>query len=423
MMSRYGPLWPLMTPADQQGRDDLCAVSASGVRVRMLDGRELLCATSGLWNSNLGYGNPAVAQAVGDTLREASYLSAWNAENVQVRRASAELVELAGAEHFGRVLYSTSGGAANDLAMKLVRQFQVLRGKPDRRAILALRDAFHGLTFGASALTDANLGQQMYGVDRRLVGHVPANDGERLRAALERYDGRIAALFVEPVLGSGAIPLTDEFVAEILRLRRGYGFVLVADEVSTGFGRTGNTVFASARWPEPPDVLIMAKALTNGTLAASAVVVSHDVAEAFHAPGVLLGHAETQAGTPVVGSAISATVAELRRLDTPMLSAKLGERLDAELAALTGEERLVGAATGTGCMRALHLSGPNGEPMPQDEVSAVIRAIRDAGVIVHPGPHCFLLIPALIYSDADLDELLDAVRAGLHAHAAQVGAP
>lgn len=421
-MSRYGPLWPLMTPADQQGHDDFCAVSASGVRVRMLDGRELLCATSGLWNSNLGYGNPAVAQAVGDALRDASYLSAWNAENVHARRACAELVELAG-ETFGRVLFSTSGGAANDLAIKLVRQFQVLRGKPDRRAILALKDAFHGLTFGSSALTDANLGQQMYGVDRRLVAHVPANDGERLRATLEKYEGRIAALFVEPVLGSGAIPLTDEYVAEILRLRREHGFALVADEVSTGFGRTGNSVFASARWPEPPDVLITAKALTNGTLAASAVIVSHEVAEAFHAPGVLLGHAETQAGTPVVGAAITATMAEMRRLDTPTLSAKLGERLDVELAALAGEEPMVGAATGVGCMRALHLVGSDGEPMPQAEVSSVIRAVRDAGVILHPGPHCCQIIPALVYTDADLDELLGGVRAGLHAHAASGEAP
>ena len=414
-MSRYGPLWPLMTPADQQGHDDYCTVSASGVRVRTLDGRELLCATSGLWNSNLGYGNPAVAKAIGDTLIEASYASAWNAENVRIRQASAELVELAGAENYARVLFSTSGGAANDLAMKLVRQFQVLRGKKDRRAILALNDAFHGLTFGASALTDATLGQQMYGVDRRLVAHVPANDGARLRATLEKYDGRIAALFVEPVLGSGAIPLTDEFVADILQLRREHGFALVADEVSTGFGRTGNSVFASARWPEAPDVLIVAKALTNGTLAASAVIVSHEVAEVFHAPGVLLAHAETQAGTPAVGAAISATIGEMRRLDTPTLSAKLGERLDVELAALAGEEPLVGAATGVGAMRALHLVGPDGEPMHQERVSSVIRAIREAGVIVHPGPHCCQIIPALVYSDADLDELLGCLRAGLHA--------
>jgi 4-aminobutyrate aminotransferase-like enzyme len=125
----------------------------------------------------------------------------------------------------------------------------------------------------------------------------------------------------------------------------------------------------------------------------------------------------------VVGAAISATVAEMRRLDTPTLSAKLGERLDVELAALAGEEPLVGAATGVGCMRALHLVGADGEPMPQAEVSAVISAVRDAGAILHPGPHSCQIIPALVYSDADLDELLGAVRAGLHAHAASGEAP
>lgn len=412
-----------MTPPAMQGLDELCTVSAQGVRVTLLSGRELLCGTSGLWNCNLGYGNRAVASAAAQALQEASYLSAWSGENVYARRAAADLVELAGPAHFARVLFSTSGGAANDMAMKLVRQFQVIRGKPERRAVLALRHAFHGLTFGALALTDANLGQQMYGVDRRLVGHVPANDAAQLEAALGRHEGRIAALFVEPVLGTGALPLTDEYVAAILRLRRQHGFLLVADEVSTGFGRVGGTVFASARWPEPPDVLVTAKGLTNGTLPASALVVSHAVADAFTAPNVILAHAETQAGTPVVGAAITATIAEMRRLDAPARSEALGRRLDVELAALVEEEPLVARTTGAGCLRALHLCGGDGQPVAQAEVSAVIQAIRDAGAIVHPGPSCLQLIPALVYSDAELDELLAAVRAGLHAYAVSPGVP
>lgn len=418
-MSRYGALWPLMTPPAQQGLDDLCAVSARGVRVTLLTGRELLCATSGLWNSNLGYGNPAVAGAVTDALLDASYLGAWSMENVYARRASAELVELAGSDHFARVLFSTSGGAANDVAIKLVRQFHVIRGDSERRGVLALSNAFHGLTFGSSALTDANLGQQMYGVDRRLVGRVPVNEPAQLEATLDRHEGRIAALFVEPVLGTGAIPLTDEYIDAIVRLRRKHGFLLVADEVSTGFGRVGTTAYATARWPEPPDILITAKALTNGTMAASAVIVSGEVADAFFEPDVLLGHAETQAGTSVVGAAITATIAEMRRLDTPTRSMKLGQRLDVELALLVAEEPLVSTTTGMGCMRALHLCTPDGSgPLPQSEMGAVIKAIRAAGAIVHPGPSCLQIIPALVYSDADLDELMATVRSGLHAYAA-----
>jgi adenosylmethionine-8-amino-7-oxononanoate aminotransferase len=406
-----------MLPPDQQGLDNLCSVSAQGVRVKFADGRERLCGTSGLWNTNLGYGNPAIAQAAADAMRNASYLSVWGYENSYARRAATELIELAGSNHYARVLFSTSGGAANDMAMKLVRHFQVIRGHNQRKVILGLRGGFHGLTFGAFALTSARLGQQMYGVDRRLVGHIQPNDPAELAAILTKLGDQIAAIVVEPVVGTGAVPLDERYVADLLRHRREYGFLLVADEVTTGFGRIGRTVFATQLWPEPPDILITAKGLTNGTQAASAVIVSNMVAEAFTMSNAILGHAETQAGTPVVCAAISATIAEMQRLDAVSRSSELSARLDIELARMVGNEPLVNATTGMGCLRSLRLSYGDGTPLEQAEVPAVIAAIREAGALVHPGPSCIQLLPALIYSDADLDELLNCVKRGLAAYA------
>lgn len=153
MTSQRNALWPSLLTPDQHGRDDLCAVSAEGVRVRFADGRELLCGTSGLWNTNLGYGNQAIAEAAAEALRTASYLSVFRYENEYARRAADALVELAGAGHYGRVLFSTSGGAANDLAMKLARQYQALRGRGGRKVVVGLRGSYHGLTFGGFALT------------------------------------------------------------------------------------------------------------------------------------------------------------------------------------------------------------------------------------------------------------------------------
>ena len=412
-----GSLWPLMLPPHQHGRDDLCSVSAQGVRVRFADGRDRLCGTSGLWNTNLGYGNLAIAQAAANALRDASYLSVWGYENVYARQAAAALIDLTDAKHYGRVLFSTSGGAANDMAMKLVRHYHVLRGENERKGVLGLHGGFHGLTYGAFALTTAQLGQQMYGVDRRLVGHVHPNDADELATVLARFEGRIAAVVVEPVLGTGAVPLTESYIAELLRLRREHGFLLVADEVSTGFGRIGTSVFATQRWPEPPDVLITAKALTNGTLAASALIVSKAVAKAFTESNAILGHAETQAGTPVVCATIMATIGEMQRLDSVARSARLSARLDVELSQLVTEEDFVSGTMGVGCLRSLHLSSGDGAPLEQAQVPVVIDAIRDAGALVHPGPSCIQLLPALIYSDTELDELLSCVRAGLAAYA------
>ncbi|MFJ9901413.1 daptide-type RiPP biosynthesis aminotransferase [Streptomyces sp. NPDC101152] len=414
-----GELWPSLLEPAAHGRDDLCAVSARGVRVRFLDGRELLCGTSGLWNANLGYGNEAIAQACAEALRDASYLSVFRYENSHARRAAQALVRAAGSGYYGRVVFSTSGGAANDLVMKLARHHHALRGG-NRKLVVGLRDSYHGLTFGGFALTGENLGQPLYGVDQRLVRHVTPNAADEIAALMARQGGQIAAVVVEPVLGSGAVPLTPGYVETLLDLRDRYGFLLVADEVATGFGRTGS-LFASQEWPAPPDLLITSKGLTNGTSAAAAVLVSEEVAAPFDAANELFVHGETQAGTPVTCAAILATLAEMQRLDAVAAARRLSARLDEALAELAASHPHVAGTTGTGCFRSIRLRTADGEPLPQHEVPQVVDAIRRAGAIVHPSVRGIQLLPALVYTDAELGELLDCVRAGVDAHVAGGG--
>lgn len=409
-----GALWPALLAPDLHGRDDLCAVSADGVLVRFADGRELLDGASGLWNVNLGYGNRVIADAAADALRTASYLGVFRYENAHARRAAAALVEVCGAEHYARVLFSTSGGAANDMVMKLARHYHALRGEPRRKLVVGLRGGYHGLTFGGFALTGEDLGQQLYGVDQRLVRHVEPNDPAALTRLVERSGAALAAVVVEPVLGTGAVPLTDEFVAALLRLRDEHGFLLVADEVATGFGRTGS-FFASQAWPAPPDVLITSKGLTNGTCAAAAVVVGSPIADVFSSTGAVFAHGETQAGTPVSSAAVVATIAEMRRLDAVAAGRRLAAELDVALAELVaGHDRVTGV-TGAGCFRSVRLSGRDGAPLPPAEVPAVVAAVRAQGAIVHPGPHGVQLVPALTMTDGELAELVGCLRRGIAA--------
>jgi adenosylmethionine-8-amino-7-oxononanoate aminotransferase len=411
------PLWSPMLPMSRQGLDEVCAVSAAGVRVRYLDGRELLCGTSGLWNANLGYGNRAIADAAASALRDASYLGVHQVENIYARRAAAALLDLFETRPYQRVIFSTSGGAANDLVVKLARQYHVMRDDRARRVVIALEGSWHGLTFGAFALTSDRLGQNMYGVDRRLVTHVPPNDPDALAALLDQHGSTVAAVVVEPVLGTGAVPLAAGYVDALLDQRRRHGFLVVADEVATGFGRTG-TMFASQTWPGPPDILITSKGLTNGTSPAAAVLVSAAVSDVYVAADALLAHAETQAGTPVTCATIMATIDEMRRLDAVARGVKLAERLDGELAEMVAREPLVSGTTGTGCFRSLRLHGADGGPLPATEVPFVMAAIRDAGALVHASPDGIQLVPALVYTEEDLAELLGCVSAGLAAYAA-----
>lgn len=407
------PLWPAMMPFASQGRRDLCLRAAHGTRLQLVDGRELLCGTSGLWNVNLGYGNEAIADATARALREASYLGCWGYENVHIRAAAEAVVSVVGFRESSRVLFSTSGGAAIDMAMKVARHYQVLKGAPDRRIILGLRTGFHGMTFGAFALTDGRLGQQMYGVDRRLVGHIPANDVEALDLILGQVGDRVAAIVVEPVIGNAAVPLDAAYVSSLLDQRDKRGFLLVADEISTGFGRIGPHAFATQSWDRTPDIVISAKALTNGTQAASAVVMTGAVARPFCADGVLLGHAETQAGTAVAGAAILATIEETLRMGSIQRGAAVSARLDEVLGAMIGTVPLVASISGRGCLRAICLADDMGTPLARPTISGVVEAIREEGATVHPGPGCVQLLPALVYDMADLDELLARVAAGI----------
>ncbi len=412
-MHPHRGLWPSLLSPDDRDRDDLCLVAADGMRVRFADGHEALCATSGLWNANLGYGNEAIAEAGARALRDASYLSVFRYSNSYARQAADALLSLPGAEHYSRVLFSTSGGAANDVVIKLARHASTLSGKVDRRIVVGLLGSYHGLTYGGFSLTGENLGQQLYGVDPRFVRHVSPNAVDELMDLFEREGPRIAAVVVEPVLGTGTVELAQDYLQSLVALRDRWGFLLIADEVATGFGRTG-PMFASSTWPGRPDVLIASKGMTNGTSAAAAILVAGHVVERFDRQQHILIHAETQAGTPVSCATTLATIAEFTRLEALATGAQAANILDASLGQLQRRLPAPTSLSGRGLFRTLHVRDPDmpRQRIPDSGVAALVAAIRRAGAVVHPGPSGIQLVPALTYTSTEVGELMNCLAEG-----------
>ncbi|WP_017201489.1 daptide-type RiPP biosynthesis aminotransferase [Microbacterium algeriense] len=405
-------LWTSMLPADTTFSPSQVAVAATGHRIAFADGSTRLCATSGLWNVPLGFGNPAVAEAVSKAARDASYLSLFRAPHRQAEEAADALIDLANPERYARVVFSTSGGAANDAAMKLARQYWAQHGTASRSLIVGLRGSYHGTMYGSHALSGDDLLQSAYAVDRRSVRHVAHDDdGEELSALLQREGDRVAAVVVEPVLGTGAHALAPAFIRRLLALREHYGFLLVADEVATGFGRTGR-IFATDDWAAAPDVLILSKALTNGAMGAAALLVCPRIASAFVRGGWTFVHGETQAGTPACAAAILAVIAELHRIEVESTTQALAAEL-LRLAMLWKAEGVVTEVTGSGCFLGLGLRAADGSPLSGSHVLQIVSAIADDGVLVHPGPSSIELIPGYGFGPEDLLETDRAVRAGL----------
>jgi adenosylmethionine-8-amino-7-oxononanoate aminotransferase len=387
-------------------------VSASGHRITFGNGDEVLCATSGLWNVNLGYGNANIASAVHAALLDCSYSTLFRQWNAAAEEAAAALLDAAGRGRYARVIYSTSGSAANDLVMKLARQTQDLRGFPQKQLVVALRGSYHGLTYGSFSLTGEDLGQRLYGVDQKLIRHVGHDAAGELSTLMSLQGNRIAAVVVEPVLGTGAYPVPDEFLQALFGFREEYGFLIVADEVATGFGRTG-PMFASEAWPEGPDVLITSKGLTNGACAAAAVLASPDIARLFVTSGSVFTHGETQAGTPATAAAILATLSEFERLDALRNGAEVSRQLDAAIRDLMAGDPSVTAHRGRGCFRALDVAGPDGSPVAGAQIAELVGSIRRAGARVYPGPQGIQLVPSLTYSEEEIRELFGSITAGL----------
>ncbi|WP_328913222.1 MULTISPECIES: daptide-type RiPP biosynthesis aminotransferase [unclassified Streptomyces] len=414
-----GTLWPMMMPLADADDDGICVVRTSGHRITFADGNTVLCGTSGLWNANLGYGNQAISAAVADALGSLSYAGVFRYENAPARTAAERLIA-ASAHDWARVIFSVSGGTANDLTMKLARQYHELGGDPARKLVVGLKDGYHGLTFGAHALTGEDLGQRAYGVDTRLVRHVPANDETALKALFAAFGRQIAAIVVEPVLGNGAVVLEAGYVEQLGRFADETGALLVADEVATGFGRTGG-MFASDGWTRQPDVLIASKGLTNGTMPASALLIRDRVADRFRDTGAVLLHGETQAGTAVTAAAVIATLDEFERLGALESGRTAAAALDAALTRWQSEDPAVLTTCGTGCFRAVVLADPvHGGPLGPVHVLPLVREIRRAGAQVHGGPNGVQLLPALTYSPAEIDELVSIVRDGVAAFSARV---
>ncbi len=401
-----------MLPADTTFSAERMAVGASGNRIEFADGSARLCATSGLWNVPLGFGNPAVAEAMTRAMHDASYLSLFRASHRYADVAADALIEVANPGRYRRVIFSTSGGAANDAAMKLTRQYWAQQGRGSRTLVIGLKGSYHGTMYGSHALSGDDLLQSAYSVDRRSVRHVShSDDGEELEALLTREGNRVAAVVVEPVLGSGAHVLSDAFVSRLLALREEHGFLLVADEVATGFGRTGS-MFATDGWPAAPDALILSKALTNGAAGAAAILVGPRIASAFERGGWTFVHGETQAGTPVCAAAIIAVIAELHRIDVEATTTALAAELSSLTTRLTADG-LVAAVTGTGCFIGLALRDRHDGLLSGAEVLRIVADIADNGVLVQPGPSAIELIPAYGFDSGELLEVESAVRAGV----------
>ena len=283
-----------------------------------------------------------------------------------------------------KVFFTPGGGSdAIDTAAKLSRAYWRAAGHPDRQLIIARMHAYHGMNAYGTSLGGIPANSDPFGPMVTPVEHVPWDDAGALAKQIEQAGAeRVAAFFCEPVIGAGGVYFPPEgYLTEVQQICRDNGVLFVADEVITGFGRTGEW-FGSVRYGLEPDMMIVAKGLTSGYLPLGAVVAGPKVAEPFWRPGTseVFRHGYTYSAHPTACAVGLANLDILAREQLVARVRQLEPVLSAALTPLAGHELVTEVRTGAGLLGAVEISASARERDP-GLAARLVASIRERGVI------------------------------------------
>ncbi|MGR3615156.1 MAG: aspartate aminotransferase family protein [Paracoccaceae bacterium] len=432
---------PMTHPADSLANPPTIVTGASGVRIKDVDGHEVVDGVGGLWNVNLGFSCQPVKDAIAAQLEELPYYSIFRGTtNDKVIQLSEELRRFFEPDGLTRAFYTSGGSDSVETALRLARQFHKIRGEAGRTKFLSLKKGYHGTHMGGASVNgNANFRTQYepllpgcFQIPAPYTYRNPFNetDPERLAQfclqALEdeiafQGAGTIAAFIMEPILGAGGvIPPHKSFMPAVRELCTKHGILLIADEVITAFGRTGSWS-GSRHWGVQPDFMCTAKAITNGYFPFGAVMIAEQVAEVFEqdeSGKAAIGHGYTYSGHPVGAAAALACLEETVKLNVPTNATARGEQLYAGLLALQDKHDSIGDVRGGhGLMCAIELVSDRKTKAPIDKKSAgkLQETAYQAGAMVRVSGPNIILSPPLILPEADVAVILKSLDAGLNA--------
>ncbi|GHP07813.1 aminotransferase 2 [Pycnococcus provasolii] len=383
-------------------------------------GRRFLDAFAGIVTVSVGHSHPAVMKAAADQLTKLQHTTTIYF-NEQTSLYAKEFVErMPKNSNLSRVYFVNSGSEANDLAMLMARLYT------GNNNVVALSNGYHGTSVGTMGLTALHTWKYPVAHGEGIV-HAPCpmsfrgTHGDDVDAyvrdlnnvIMTQTSGRIAGFFHETIQGvGGGVPLLDGYLPKAYEAVRAAGGVCIADEVQTGFGRTGTAYWGFENQGVTPDIVTMAKGIGNG-FPLAAVVTTPEIAQTL----AQRLHFNTYGAQPVV-SAVGRAV--LKAIDDDGLqenSLRVGARLMQRLKTLQDKHDLIGEVRGKGLMMALELVTDRATKVPaKEETTVIFERLKELGVLIGKGGlhgNVFRIKPPMCFSEADADFLCDALDLAL----------
>jgi len=426
-MATLDSYWLPFTPNRAFKKEPRILVRAEGLHFWNDRGDRLLDGCSGLFCCALGHGRPEIAEAVARQARELDFSPPFQYAHPGVVELAERVANLTPAD-LDRVFFTGSGSEAVETAMKIALLYHRVRGEGQRQRFVSRERAYHGVNLGGVSLSGMVRNREHFGVGLPATLHMrhtalPANrlvpgegeHGAELADDLQRFvdlygADTIAACVVEPIAGSTGILVPPRgYLARLREICDRHGILLVFDEVITGFGRTGQT-FAAQSFGVVPDLMTMAKALTNGAVPMGAVAVRrgiHDqIVSAADEASIEFFHGYTYSGHPLACAAGLATQRIFRDEDVVVRAAALAPYFLEQVFALA-ELPVVRDLRGYGLLAGIDLE-PAGAAGTRG--SEVLRRLFAAGLVVRMTGDTLILAPALVAEREHVDRICAIVR-------------
>ncbi|NQU75209.1 MAG: adenosylmethionine--8-amino-7-oxononanoate transaminase [Planctomycetes bacterium] len=423
-------LWHPFTPMRLWLADEPVVIErGEGFWLIDTDGRRYIDGVSSLWCNVHGHRVEQLDEAIRGQLDKIAHSTLLGlACDVSIELAEALLPVASIGGELTRVFYSDSGSEAVEIALKIAYQYWQNKGQPKRRRFIALREGYHGDTVGSVSLGGIDLFHKIYHpllfetifVDSPCPQFHPAgeNAGEavldQLDVVMRTHRGEICAVTVEPLIQGAGGMLTHArgFLQGLRELTRRHDVLLIADEVATGFGRTGR-MFACHHEGVACDLMCMAKGLTGGYLPLAATLTTEEIFEAFlgePTEGKTFYHGHTYTGNAL---ACAVALASLKRFQTERVIERMAPKIDLITRRLAEMRPLPNVARTRQCgfMVGIDLARADGKPfdLAARTGAAVCQAARRCGIIIRPLGDTVVLMPAPAMDAETLDRLLAGV--------------
>jgi beta-alanine--pyruvate transaminase len=427
--------WMPFTANRQFKKNPRLFVKAAGMHYWTDDGRQILDGVAGLWCVNAGHGRPKIVKAIQDQAAEMDFAPPFQMAHPKAFELADKVAKLTPAG-LNKVFFTNSGSESVETALKMALAYHRVRGEGQRTRLIGRERGYHGVNFGGISVggmvaNRKHFGAMLSGVDHIRHTHDPIRNafsvgqpehGAEIAEDLERLcalhdPSTIAAVIVEPVAGStGVLVPPKGYLNKLREICDKHGILLIFDEVITGFGRTGNP-FAAQTFGVTPDMIVMAKGLTNGSVPMGAVAVKQSIHDAFmNGPEHLIEffHGYTYSSHPLACAAGLGTLATYEDEGLLTRASEMQGYFGDAVHSLRGEPNVIDIRN-IGLVGGIELSSLPGEPAKR--AFNIFLDCYERGVLLRTTGDTLALSPPLIIERGQIDQLVDTVRGAIRRNA------